>query len=335
MLRTATVTKTARVAATLGLSLVLALFATHRALIHMPPPDPRDPTASMPPGLPAALERHTRKLAVDIGPRHLGRGDTLGAAADYIAQALTTAGYQPSRQRFATADGDAANVEAVLEGSGSPARSVVVGAHYDTVPETPGADDNASGVAVLIELATLLRASHPAQTVRFVAFANEEPPYFKTEAMGSLVYARGLAKAGAGVTAMLSLECLGYFSKAASSQHYPFPVGFFYPSTGDFVSMVGNVRSRKLVKEAVRTFGRGTTLVARGAALPELVRGVGYSDHWSFWQIGVPALMVTDTAFFRNDAYHSAADLPERLDFRAMAEVTMGLAAVVSTLAAE
>jgi Zn-dependent M28 family amino/carboxypeptidase len=212
---------------------------------------------------------------------------------------------------------------------------VVVGAHYDSVEGgTPGADDNASGVAGLLALARRFGKTPSARTLRFVAFANEEPPYFQTEEMGSLVYARGCAARGERVVAMLSLETMGMFSEAPGTQHYPFPFDALSPSTGDFLAFVGNVRSTKLVRDAVATFRRTRMLPAEGAAVPDLAPGVGWSDHWSFWQTGVPALMVTDTAPFRNANYHEESDTPETLDYRKLARAVVGLAAVIEALAA-
>jgi Zn-dependent M28 family amino/carboxypeptidase len=206
---------------------------------------------------------------------------------------------------------------------------VVIGAHYDTVPGSPGADDNASGVAVLIELA---RIGLPA---RFVAFANEEMPYFQSGEMGSLAYAARAAAAGDKISAMLSLEMLGYYRDEAGSQHYPPPLSWFYPDRADFIGFVGDIGSRTLVRRTISAFRQSASFPSQGVAAPAAIPGVTWSDHWSFRQHDYPALMVTDTAFYRYPHYHLPSDTPEKLDYLRMARVTLGLAAVIKELANE
>ena len=173
----------------------------------------------------------------------------------------------------------------------------------------------------------------PARTVRFVAFVNEEPPYFWNAEMGSLVYARSCRARGDDVVAMLSLETLGYYRDAPGTQKYPPIVSWFYPDRGDFVAFVGNLGSRSVVRDAIRTFRGAVAFPSEGAALPSFVAGVGWSDQWSFWQVGYPGVMVTDTAPFRNPHYHQPGDVPATLDYARMARVTEGLVAVVKKLA--
>lgn len=202
---------------------------------------------------------------------------------------------------------------------------IVVGAHYDTVPGSPGADDNASAVAVLIELA---RMKLPA---RFVAFANEEMPYFQTGEMGSVAW----AKKGENVRAMFSLEMLGYYRDAPGSQQYPAPLGLFYPDRGDFIAFVGDLGARGLVRKAVAAFRKHAAFPSEGVAAPGFIPGVTWSDHWSFRRHGYAAIMVTDTAFYRYPHYHLPSDTPEKLDYERMARVTLGLAAMLRELAHE
>lgn len=209
------------------------------------------------------------------------------------------------------------------------AGAVVVGAHYDTVPGSPGADDNASGVAALIELA---RMGLPA---RFIAFANEELPYFRTGEMGSQVWARAARERGDEVRAMLSLEMLGSYSDAPGSQAYPTPFSWLYPDRADFIAFVGDLGARDLVRRSIKYFRQSARFPSEGLAGPARIEGVTRSDHWSFRVQGYQAIMVTDTAFNRYPHYHQATDTPEKLDYLRMARVTLGLAAVIKELARE
>lgn len=260
---------------------------------------------------------------------------TLDRAADHIVDALGSAGYPVQRLGYASDQARVVNVEATLAGQGDAASIVVVGAHYDTAAGAPGADDNASGVAAMLAIARALARERftPSRTLRFVAFANEEPPFFWNEEMGSLVYAKACKAKGERIAAMLSLETLGYFSDERGSQKYPPVVSWFYPDRGDFIGFVGNTSSRSLVRASVGAFRRHARFPSEGAALPGFVAGVGWSDHWSFWQQGYPAVMVTDTAPFRNPHYHQASDRPETLDYDRLSRVTDGLVAVVKELA--
>ena len=211
-------------------------------------------------------------------------------------------------------------------------RVVVVGAHYDSVYDSPGADDNARGVAGLLALARQFSGRESAATIRFVAFANEEPPHFQTPDMGSFAYARRCHERGERIEAMLCLEALGYFDPSPDSQLYPPLLSLLYPNTGDFIGFAGNLASRKLVRRCVKAFRRHARIGAQAAALPELVPQIGWSDQWSFWQFGWPAIMVTDTALFRNPNYHTPRDAPDTLDYERMTHVGEGLVEVVGEL---
>lgn len=279
------------------------------------------------------VRRDVEHLASTIGERNMTRYDALQDAAAFIADAFTAAGYAPDRREFASGGRNAANIVAALPGTSRAQEIVLVGAHYDTVPGSPGANDNASGVAAVLELARLLAGAPGSRTLRFVAFANEEPPYFASPAMGSHVYARDAARRGENIVAMLSLETIGFFADEPGSQRYPFPLGLFYPNSGHFIAFVGNLRSRRLVREAVGLFRRHGRIASEGVAAPAAVPGIAWSDHWSFWQFGYPALMVTDTAPYRYPHYHSDLDTPGHLDYDRMALVVGGLAQVVAGLA--
>jgi Zn-dependent M28 family amino/carboxypeptidase len=273
---------------------------------------------------------HVEELA-GIGERSVQRPRGLHAAADQIDEALRAAGLKTSRQTFMVDGVSCDNVEAEITGSGSEV--VVVGAHYDSVPFTSGANDNASGTAAMLALARAFAGAHPRATLRFVAFANEEMPHFQTGTMGSLYYARRSRERGEDIVAMLSLETIGYYSDVDGSQKYPWPLGMVYPTRGDFIGFVGDRSSRDLVRRAVATFRRTTEFPSEGAALFRAVPGVGWSDHWAFWHEGYPALMVTDTAPFRYPHYHKVSDTPDKLDYGRMARVVGGLAHVIEELA--
>lgn len=280
------------------------------------------------------LATHVRYLSVTIGERSTQRAGSLQTALDYLRSNLAQEGYAVTEQKY-IADGHAvSNLEVELvgrEGEGI----VVLGAHYDSVPGTVGADDNASGAAAALELARLLKESHLRRTLRFVFFVNEEPPYFQTENMGSLVNARQLRRDGVSVSAMISLEMLGFYSDAPYSQKYPGLFSLFYPSRGNFIGFVGNSASRDLVRLATRKFRESTQFPSEGVAAPESFPGLGWSDQWSFWQQGYPAIMITDTALFRYPHYHTPFDTVDRLDFEKMARVVYGIRSVVTTLADE
>jgi Zn-dependent M28 family amino/carboxypeptidase len=280
------------------------------------------------------LRAHVVTLATQIGERNWPHYDGLERARDYVAGELQAAGLVTAMRPFAHRGETFHNVEAVFPGAAPSIACIVVGAHYDTVEGSPGANDNGSGVATLIELARAVRERQVSAPVRFVAFANEEPPYFNTgDGMGSVAYAGSFADPPHEVRAMLSLETVGFYSDEPGSQRYPPLVGMLYPDRGDFIAFVGNVRSRSLVRSVVASFRRVATLPSEGAALPAFVPGVSWSDHRSFWDVGVPAVMVTDTAPFRDAHYHRASDTPEHLDYARMTRLVTGLTEVVLTLA--
>ncbi len=281
------------------------------------------------------LKRHVAVLAGRIGERNVWHPGALAAAAGYIRESLEAAGYRVNVQSFTSHGQTVNNIEAVLPGHGAADEIIVVGAHYDSVADCPGADDNASGVAALLELARLLAGTTLPRTVRFVAFANEEAPFFYGDEMGSNLYAARAQAQGEHVAAMLSLETIGYFTDQPGSQKYPFPFSYLYPDTGNFIGFVGNLSSRSLVRKVIGTFRASTAFPSEGVAAPSGMEGVHWSDHWSFWQAGYPAIMVTDTAPFRYPHYHEATDTPQQLDYTGLARVTGGLAEVVGVLASQ
>jgi len=293
---------------------------------------PLPPMSAAEAAMAASIRRDVNELAGRIGIRTAFDGD-LAKAADYVESRFRESKYAVSRQAFTALGRPCVNLEAEIPGAAAPGEIVVVGAHYDSVAGCPGANDNATGVAGVLVLAAALAGSRPDRTVRFVAFANEEPPFFQTDGMGSRVYARRCRERKENVVAMLSLETIGWFSDERGSQKYPPPLSLFYPGRGDFIAFVGNLSSRKLVRRAVGAFRAGARFPSEGGAFPAFLPGIGWSDHWAFWQEGYPALMVTDTAPFRYPHYHLPKDTPDKVDAGRCARVVAGLEKVVRDLA--
>jgi Zn-dependent M28 family amino/carboxypeptidase len=277
------------------------------------------------------LKKHVAGVASE--EHNVNHPEALERSAVYIETVLSSLGYRVSRQEFEVQGVKVRNLE-VVRGSGKQA--VVIGAHYDSARGAVGADDNGSGVAALLELARFLNSMRPADglEVRLVFYVNEELPWFSTDAMGSYVHSKGLARDGKDVFAMLSLETIGWYSEEPNSQRYPFPLSVFYPSTGDFVGFVANLRSRSLMHRVIGAFRRSVVFPSEGAAAPESIPGVSWSDQWAYWKLGWPAIMVTDTAPFRYPHYHTLRDTPDKLDYDRLARVVKGLQGVLHDLAA-
>jgi Zn-dependent M28 family amino/carboxypeptidase len=289
------------------------------------------------PVLIANLTRHVDCLAGLIGPRPLGKFAAFTAAATYVERELANVGYDVSRQTYTIGDQDVSNIVAELPGGRKKEEIVVVGAHYDTVWTTPGADDNASAVAALIETARLVRNLNPARTIRFVSFACEEPPHFHTGEMGSQVYARQCRILNERIVGMLCLEMVGYYSTEPGSQKIPpgIPrmIHWAFPKSGNFLAAVGNLRSKRLAWQFRRGFKGAVPFPLFSICLPESISEIRLSDNSSFWDQGYPALMLTDTSFLRNPHYHLSSDTPETLDYERMAQVTMGVTGGVRRIA--
>jgi Zn-dependent M28 family amino/carboxypeptidase len=278
------------------------------------------------------LQTDVQRLAGEIGERNLQHYTALSMAADFIEKSFADAGLAPRRDSYKLRGFDCHNIETEIRGS-SPV-IILVGAHYDSVLGAPGANDNGTGVAAMLALARRFAGKPRGQTLRFVAFVNEEPPYFHSGEMGSLVYAGRCKARGDHISAMISLETIGYFSDEPHSQIYPSPgLGAFYPKTGNFIGFVANVGSRSLLRRALKTFRQSGRLPSEGAAVPSFIPGVGWSDHWSFWEHGYPAIMITDTAPFRYPHYHSASDTPDKLDYNRFTLVVSGMQKVIEELA--
>lgn len=292
----------------------------------------------------------------DIGERNLATTrdgvHTLELAERYITARLTEMGHRVQAERYNVRPRDhnsnviaggspisVANLVVEIPGTTRASEIVVIGAHYDSVNSaksylgrvaTPGADDNASGTAGLLELARRFVSARPSRTLRLVFFTNEEPPYFWTDEMGSWVAAKQSRARHENIVAMVSLESIGIYN--LQKQDYPPLVGLAFPDEANFVAFVSRDEDRELVDRCVTAFRGVSDFPSEGAALPRLVPRLGSSDHWSYWKEGYPAIMVTDTAFYRNRSYHKACDVPEPLDYEAFAAVVEGLEAVVREL---
>jgi hypothetical protein len=273
------------------------------------------------------LARHVQRLAEDIGERNVWRPAAMHAAAGYIRDEWAAQGYAVREQSYEVGGLRCANLEVAVAGDGG-GPMIVIGAHYDSVQGSPGADDNASGVATLLELSRLFIGTADLR-LRFVAFANEEPPFFGTRQQGSEVYARQLRRDGSSVELMIALETLGYYSTHERSQHYPPLLGRFYPPRGDFVALVSNLRWFAKLRQFAKAFRESTEFPMEYLVSPAFVPGVSWSDHRAFWRQGYPALMVTDTAFYRYPYYHTPLDIGACVSCTGLAEVTLGLAGAI------
>jgi len=305
------------------------------------------------------LRADVQKLAGEIGERNMWHYPQLNAAADFIEDSFSRAGLHPRRNSYEIRGQACHNIEVEIPGEPQGATSakateaeaavssgavplakaaslrqiILIGAHYDSVFGSPGANDNGSGVAAMLALARRFAGKTTQHAVRFAAFVNEEPPYFLGGDMGSFVYASRCKARGDKISAMISLETIGYFSDAPHSQSYPSPgLGIFYPKVGNFIGFVSNVHSRTLLRRAVALFRKHAKIPSEGAALPSFIPGVSWSDQWSFWRCGYPGIMVTDTAPFRYPHYHSASDTPDKLDYDRFTLVVSGMEKVIEGL---
>jgi len=280
------------------------------------------------------LEKTVNFLAEEIGSRGHLESEALKKTADYIKSELKAYGYAVSTQPYIYKGKTYENIFVEKQGHKMSDRVIVVGAHYDTVAGTPGADDNASGIAGILELARLLADEPLDMSVQFVTFVLEEPPLFRSRFMGSYVYARSLKGTGKTVEGMICLEMIGYFTDEPGSQVFPLPFfRWIYPTTGNFITLVSNLKSKGFLKRIKSGFERGTNLPVETLSTVSFVPGVDFSDHRSFWKFGYNAVMVTDTAFYRNPNYHEKGDVPAMLDYKRMGDVVEGLKSAIEELA--
>jgi hypothetical protein len=301
---------------------------------------PRQPWRGPLPPLSAEQQLLAQRLrehvtAVASRPHNIGYAANLEAAARAIEARLASFGLTSAAQIYEVDGHSVRNIEVVIEpAAGAVRASYVIGAHYDSPDDSPGANDNGTGVAALIELARLFAATPPGRDrLRLVFFVNEEAPYHKSAAMGSWRYAKRLSDSGERLAGMLALETLGYFSDAPGSQKYPWPFNLIYPDTGNFVAFVGLPGARSLVGRTLRAFRRHAAFPAIGGVAPGFIPGIDLSDHWAFHQFGYPAAMLTDTAPYRNPFYHRLNDLPKNVDYESLARITTGLERMLREIA--
>jgi Zn-dependent M28 family amino/carboxypeptidase len=278
------------------------------------------------------LKEIIKILAKDIGERNVVYFKNLHQAAEFIENSFRDLGYKPKRQPFKALGLSCYNIEVEILGKKNKDEILIIGAHYDTAMNSPGANDNATGIAALLYLAGKFAKKEPSQTIRFVAFANEEAPFFRTPQMGSAVYTKRCKDHKENIVGMLCLETIGYFSDEPNSQRYPFPIGFLYPTTGNFIGIVGNLSSRSLLKKVTELFREHTQFPSQAGAFPGFIPGIGWSDQWAFWQQGYQAIMITDTAPFRYPYYHTAKDTVDKIHYDNLTRVVTGLEKVIDKM---
>lgn len=279
------------------------------------------------------LRKYIQVLAADIGERNIFQYQNLERAADFIKKELESFGYNLLEQVHIIENRSYRNLIATKEGKNKKDRIIIVCAHYDSVWGSPGADDNASGVAAIIELARLISKDDLNKTIKFIAFTCEEPPFYTTENMGSFRYAKEAKKNKEHIEAVLCLESIGFYADKKNSQNYPFGLSAFYPDKANFIAVVSNLSSSNLLKRIVKEFKKASNFPLEYLMAPVfLAPAISFSDHWSFWKFGYKAVMITDTAFYRNSYYHAQSDTPEKLDYQSISKVIDGLYHVLLAL---
>jgi peptidase M28-like protein len=279
------------------------------------------------------LRTHVEQLAGEIGERNIFRPQALQAAASYIKHQWEQQGYAVDRLAYEVAGIRCLNLEITRSGGARKREILLIGAHYDTVIGSPGANDNASGVSALLEISRLFAGIEPTLTIRFVAFVNEEQPFFAGRRQGSMVYAEVARRRGDDIRLMASIETIGWYSDEPGSQSYPPLFNLLYPDHADFIGIVSNFRSRAAMRRLAAAFRANSDFPLETAATFSFVPGVSWSDHRSFWRQGYHAVMITDTAFYRYRHYHAPSDTPDKLTYRELTRVTSGLFAAFSELA--
>jgi Zn-dependent M28 family amino/carboxypeptidase len=279
------------------------------------------------------LFNHVKYLSETIGSRSFSEPAKIALARDYIADVLRLHGLKPVLQDFTLENTTFSNIIITIDGQIVPEEIIVIGAHYDTVLGTPGADDNASATAMLLEITRIMADSKPDRTLKLVFFVLEEPPVFGTKNMGSRIFARRAREKNMDIRAMISLEMVGYFNDRKGKQGFPLPLmSLFYSNTPDFIGVVGNLKSKALVKQVKKGLKAGCSVPVETLIAPSVVPGISLSDHASFWKEGYPAVMITDSAFYRNPNYHRSTDTKDTLNYQTMAELLKGVIHVARDL---
>ena len=281
---------------------------------------------------PEQLKNHVYTLANDIGEHNIYHPAALKAAAEYITGQWQSQGYTVTPQSYSVEGLQCSNLEISCPGNDAGNAYILIGAHYDSVMGSPGANDNGSGVAALLELSRLFTTLQPKTSVRFVAFVNEEPPFFYWKNMGSMIYANQAQQRSDNIRFMISLETIGYYNDHPHSQQYPPLLKYFFPDTGDFIAFVSNLSSRRAMRNAVKSFRQGSDFPLQHIATLAMVPGVSWSDHLSFWRKGYKAFMITDTAFYRYSYYHTAQDTADKLTYLPYAKLVNGLFMMLKSL---
>lgn len=281
------------------------------------------------------LSTHLQALAVEIGERNIFHPDKLKATSSYIRQFWEAQSFKVQEQAYQVDGIPCENLSVEIKGKEFADGIVLVGAHYDSVLGSPGANDNASGVAAMLEISAALRGQEFPRALRFVAFTNEEPPFFESDKRGSLVYAQECSRRKEKIAAMLCLETIGFYTDRPGSQQYPPLFDLFYPEQGNFLALVGDLNSGRLVNQIKRIFREAGNFPIESVCAPRFVPGVDWSDHASFWDEGYPAVMFTDTAPYRYPHYHLSTDTPDKLNLPAFAEVVEILTRLVAHLSSE
>ena len=289
----------------------------------------------------AQIQTDVEYLANTIGERNMHSSGTMESTVDFLRERFESIGYSVEDHQYTLRRGmyagrSATNLVAEIPGSDVHEGIIVIGAHYDTVAGSPGANDNASGIAVLLAAAGKMFGYTPRQTIRFVAFANEEPPFFQTSDMGSYAYAERSSQRDENITAMIALDGLGYYDNSPGSQSYPLPgLGFAYSDRADFIGLVTRVSDLSFLRNISTGFEEAGVIPTESAALPGFLPGVNWSDHWSFWKHDYPGMLITDTLLFRDPHYHTPSDTPERLNYDNMALITTALVASIKKMDSE
>jgi hypothetical protein len=271
------------------------------------------------------LESDIYHMAVRLGPRNAFSYERLQKCAEWIKKRWESQGYAVKSHKFSIQEKDYENLEIEIRGQKTPTEIVVVSAQYDTLPDSPGANNNASGVAVLLQLSNLLKNFSPDRTLRLVNFVNEEDPFFGTEWMGSFKYAENAYQKHENIKIMLSIDSIGIYKDEPGSQKLPFPFSVFYPDRGNFLAFIGDFGSRKYMIQATRGFKKGSSFLIKAGVVPKWAKGAAWSDHSSFWKFGYPGIQITDTGAFRSPYHTTKEDTIEKINLDALSRIVMGM----------